>query len=336
MAASSPIYFRAKLHLMVLLGLLVFAGKAFAIDPLEVGYIFDIDQGDRSETNITIERDGKPYKSRKGDQKKGVFELDYQHEYVLTFSKKGYQTKKIAISTKVPADRLGYDFDPIEIEVELFKQFDNVNLQVFNQPVGRYAYLDAKKDFGYDTDYTTSILTQVKEAENQLKQKRQDENKIIAAGGTPPAQSGGSTAVATDGGKAKRPGEDGDKNSEEIDMGGKKVGKANGSDKPAKQAESDADKRRAQLLAAGQNDREPSRTKPALGEMDTPGLLYSNKLPDGRTEKTYIEGTRQVREITITKEGKTVVFRKVSYVWGIFYFRNGVPITESLFVQQAL
>ena len=349
LASPITIKFRSKLLLLGLIGLLALINKTFAQQyPLEISYTFTIDDGDRNDAMITIERDGKPFKSKKGDQKKGSFELDYQHEFVITFSKKGYQTKKIAVSTKIPKEREGDEFEPILIEVVIYKQFDNVNLMVFNQPVGRYAYLDAKKDFGYDTDYTSSILSQVKDAENQLKKKRQEEKKIIESGGTPPPAMQSNTPTVKDSSSnkslgseqgnvsKKRPGENGDKSSSEEEMLRQKKTAAKSNTNVKSQAEIEEERRRALVKAKTEMEQRQRTAKGSLGAMDGPTPLYQPTPPDGRSEKSYVDGNKRVTEVTVVKAGKVLIYRKISYVWGVYYFRGSQSITESLYIQEAL
>ncbi|HMT27977.1 MAG TPA: hypothetical protein PKD91_01730 [Bacteroidia bacterium] len=105
------------------------------------------------------------------------FDLDLKinSDYVLSFSKPGYITKKIALNTSAPADRVSQGFYPFNFEVNLFKQYDGVNIVVFNQPVGKISFNRLIDDFDYDTDYTKQIQSALKAAEEEIKKKQIEE-----------------------------------------------------------------------------------------------------------------------------------------------------------------
>jgi hypothetical protein len=100
-------------------------------------------------------------------------------DYVISFSKPGYITKKISLNTKAPGERAKQGFHEFPFEVNLFKQYDGVNIVVFNQPVGKISYNRLIDDFDYDTDYTKQIQSALKAAEEEIKQK-QIEEKVLA------------------------------------------------------------------------------------------------------------------------------------------------------------
>jgi len=138
----------------IFLVLLVTAAMAQTVG---VNIRFDVNKGKHNDSKVTIMRDGKEVKAITPAKTRLSEVLDYGSDYILTFEKPGYITKRIAISTRnVPKesqeDDLGFDF-----AVEIFQQYDGLNTVVFNQPVARY-YYDPKEDaFTYDTDYTKSI-----------------------------------------------------------------------------------------------------------------------------------------------------------------------------------
>ncbi len=238
-----------------------FAQAAAAQPALHVICNLLVDEGTRDNSKIVIERDGKPWKVRNGDDAKAYLELDAQHEYMLSFMKKNYVTKKVYISTKIPEDLKKTGFKPFVFDVTILKQKEGVDIMVFDQPVARILYDDQTEDFAYDTDYTSSVLKQIQSVEKKLKSK------------------------------AKEP-------------------------KPQVQA--------------------PAPTP------DTPPVKTQNpqenagKSPIQRDEKKYTEGNKQITEVTVTKEGKTQVYKKIVYVWGVYYFCDGVSITEGTYVQNAV
>ncbi len=106
--------------------------------------------------------------------------LKINSDYVISFTKAGYITKKIAINTTAPGDRISQGFYPFNFEVNLFPQYDGLNIVIFNQPVGKISFNRLIDDFDYDTDYTKQIQSALKSAEDEIK-KKQAENKAQAA-----------------------------------------------------------------------------------------------------------------------------------------------------------
>jgi hypothetical protein len=92
-------------------------------------------------------------------------------DYIISFNKPGYVTKKIQVNTTIAADRAKQGIYPFPFDVYLFKQYDGVNIIVFNQPVGKIAYNKDMDEFDYDTDYTKQVQSLIKEAEEQSKEK---------------------------------------------------------------------------------------------------------------------------------------------------------------------
>ena len=111
---------------------------------------------------------------------KFTLDLDLNANYIVSFEKAGYVSKKISFDTRVPADAAANGFTPFDFAVSLFKQYDDVNTVVFNQPVGMIRYDNAAGDFDYDTDYTKSIQSQLQEAAAQVEQKQKQEAQAAA------------------------------------------------------------------------------------------------------------------------------------------------------------
>lgn len=104
------------------------------------------------------------------------FQLSPEKDYVLTFSKGGYITKRINFSTKgVPPERGKYGFSPFTIEeVDIFPEIEGTNVdEILQQPVAKIGY-DPKfhnGDFTFDAQYTESIqnmLDKILEAKRAL------------------------------------------------------------------------------------------------------------------------------------------------------------------------
>lgn len=103
--------------------------------------------------------------------------LKFNSEYILSFSKPGYITKRMQINTAVQQERIEQGFYPVNFEVILMKQYEGVNIVVFNQPVGIYRFSKLMDEFFYDTDYTKQVQSAIKDAEDELKAKKEEEKR---------------------------------------------------------------------------------------------------------------------------------------------------------------
>ncbi len=126
---------------------------------------------------IKIEKNGVQVKLLEQDKSKFEFPLEYDCDYVFSFMKDGYVTKKVQVSTKVPKEKQTLEFESFKFDVEIFKQYEGVNTVIYNQPVGKIRFNDVLNEFDYDTDYTKSIQSEIAKADEALKQKAKDELK---------------------------------------------------------------------------------------------------------------------------------------------------------------
>ena len=117
----------------------------------------------------------------------GKFEvrLDYDADYIFSFEKTDFVTKKININTQVPSTYPKEKDNIIDFEVELEPQVDMAAIKVYDNPVGRIRFDHRKNDFGYDVDYSASFQKKVREEEKKIaeenKQKEaQKEQERIA------------------------------------------------------------------------------------------------------------------------------------------------------------
>ena len=138
---------------------------------------FIVENGSFHQAYINVKSDDSLSYSIKG-QKNLRLKLKYGHDYMLSFSKPGYITKTIHINTVVAADRARYGFEPYKIGVRLFKQYEGVNIVVYNQPVAYIHYHEDLDSYAYDVDYTKSILSALSLAEKQLSQKSAEERAM--------------------------------------------------------------------------------------------------------------------------------------------------------------
>ncbi len=173
-------YFKL-LFFTIMAVLLHFSSHAQTRNVIAVNAKFKIeDNSNYADAYMVLERDGKKIQTLTG-QSSYKLNLEINADYILSFSKPGYITKKINFNTFVDdTARVNEGFESYPFTVVLLKQYDGVNIVVFNQPVGKIHYSDKYDDFDYDTDYTKSIQSAVEKAEQELKQAEK-EQKVKAA-----------------------------------------------------------------------------------------------------------------------------------------------------------
>lgn len=140
---------------------------------------FKVEDGDFSESSVMIRNITTGESNTLPGTSRLNILLKPNCDYILSFQKPGYITKRIAFNTTAPVDRTVQGFYPFPFEVNLFKQYDGINIVVFNQPVGKIEYNRLIDDFDYDTDYTKQIHSALKEAEEALKARQAEERKAF-------------------------------------------------------------------------------------------------------------------------------------------------------------
>ena len=146
---------------------------------LAVPVKFKIEDGGFEGSTVVIKNNTSGESNSVSGSARMNLELKLNCDYVISFVKAGYITKKIGLNTTIPAERASQGISPFPFELNLFPQFDNINIVVFNQPVAKIAFSRLIDDFDYDTDYTKQIQSAIQAAEEEIV-KRQAEEKITA------------------------------------------------------------------------------------------------------------------------------------------------------------
>lgn len=303
---------------------------------------------------------------RKGDVTVATFKgassmrirMEYNAEYRLDFTKPGYITKSIKVDTHVSEDRRKIGFDPYKIGVRLFKQYEGVNIVVYNQPVAFIRFLPEMDEFGYDTDYTKSILSELKETEKILERKAREEReaekmaelnkkaakpvpatvKTEVRETKPAATNAPLTAVApapeptpsTSQPAAVEPpirpvaGEDAGRSVMGFGEGGDEQGKSGSAGMGEEQSTG----------GAGSGSEEQQQLKPVVNagaESADAEVLKMRGVQ--RSMETIREKNRTITVFRIQEGINVREFRMVQYNWGgLFYFMNQhLPISQHLF-----
>lgn len=137
-----------------------------------------VDGGIVSGTKVIVLRDGKKVKTLTSGLAKFELTLDLNSNYILSFEKNGFVTKKLQFNTHVSDMDEEKIYAPFGFTVNLFEQYDDVNIVVFNQPVGMIRYEEDLGEFDYDTDYTKSIQSQLDDAMKAIEQKKKEAAKL--------------------------------------------------------------------------------------------------------------------------------------------------------------
>jgi hypothetical protein len=166
--------FNKKRIVLIVFGALLLGGSLFSqSNKFMITGRFKIDGGSKSGAKIILEKDGRQVKSLDGEARFEIG-LDYQAVYTVSFVKEGFVTKRLRFDTHVAQERIEYGFIPFDFTVEIFEQFDDMNVVVFNQPVGKIAFSDIIDEFDYDTDYTKSIQSQIDEVLDEVEEKKEE------------------------------------------------------------------------------------------------------------------------------------------------------------------
>lgn len=132
---------------------------------------FKVERGDFSGTRVDIVNKTEGTTNSKAGRPEMRLVLKPNCDYLLEFNKPGYITKKISFNTSVPQSRLKQGMDDFPFAVHIFPQVDDVNIIVFNQPVGKIYFDRLIDDFDFDTDYTKQIRSAIKQAEEEILKK---------------------------------------------------------------------------------------------------------------------------------------------------------------------
>jgi len=143
-----------------------------------IGYVKQENNRKLKDTKVTLRS-----QSKKPDTvivaEDGVFTLflEYDKDYTIEMSGKGYVSKKIAFSTKKVPEKDKKEAHGFEFEISLFKEIEGFDASVFNKPVAKVIYNQRKRYFDYDDAYTEQ--QQMKSHKAFKKQMKYMKQKLI-------------------------------------------------------------------------------------------------------------------------------------------------------------
>ena len=171
-------------RLIRIIAIVVFGSMASGVFAQGGGFTINgrlkIEGGGMDNTRVVVYKDGKKDRLLTSNLSRFSLDLDLNADYVLSFEKDGFVTKKLSFDTHAPGEAITNGFTPFEFAVSLFKQYDDINIVVFNQPVGIIHYVAGVDDFDYDTDYTKSIQSQLAEVLAQVADAQKEEETNAA------------------------------------------------------------------------------------------------------------------------------------------------------------
>jgi len=168
---SRTTWIRSLLCLAILVPAMLSAQGRFTVNGR-----LKIEGGDLSSSRMVVYKNGVKERTLSTGLNKFSLDLELNANYIVSFEKDGYVAKKVSFNTNAPAEAIASGFTPFDFAVSLFKQYDDINIVVFNQPVGIIRYDDKTGDFDYDTDYTKSIQSQLQQVLTQVEQKQKEES----------------------------------------------------------------------------------------------------------------------------------------------------------------
>ena len=100
------------------------------------------------------------------------FTLQKANSYLLVFSKKGYTSKRLFISTYgIPENTT---ITRGGLLIDLFKELEGLDVSILDEPNGKFFYIKSINNLEYDKVYTNKIRAQLEELQRQLKLKQKE------------------------------------------------------------------------------------------------------------------------------------------------------------------
>lgn len=171
---------RELLRPFLLLAFIGSTGIALAQGRFTVNGRMKVESGDLNGARAVVYKNGVKERTLTSNLSKFSLDLELGANYIISFEKDGFVSKKLSFDTRVPSDAAPNGFTPFDFAVSLFKQYDDINTVVFNQPVGMIRYDNAAGDFDYDTDYTKSIQSQLQEAVVKVEKRQKEEQQAAS------------------------------------------------------------------------------------------------------------------------------------------------------------
>ena len=133
-----------------------------------------------SGVNIKAVSNGKTIASGTSDGK-GEYKLvlEYDKEYIITFSKGGLISKKIVMNTSGVPDKKRQKVPDMVAEITLFKPNECIKTDMLKNPIGRAKYFSNKNVMDWDMNYSAPLLSALNQMldDCEEQQRKEDEEK---------------------------------------------------------------------------------------------------------------------------------------------------------------
>lgn len=172
-------YFSLISLVIVVTGLLLLSYKSNAQDEFMVYGVIKIQGGTTDSATIIVESEKVQYGRTITLDPNGEYKiwLPYSKDYIIKYSKPGYQTVPIAVSTKLPEDIKKCCFTPFEMSFHLFRP-DGSHDSLYKKPIVTVRYETKLKSYFYSLDIDYYIQKMYIKAESDRGRKLKDQAYI--------------------------------------------------------------------------------------------------------------------------------------------------------------
>jgi len=243
----------------VLLVLLFFASSLLFAQEIPIVNVIlklKITDGDLKNSQITITKTGAAYLVIEPNKEGDAVDLPLGFEYTITFTKRGYNTKRILVDTHVPENREKGDFERQVSEVSLEKISGKLE-DNYVQLIGKIIYNKIKADFDF--------------------------------GKEPPA----------------------------------KEDKTKKNDTPLLPPKPKA-------ISSSPKQGDP------ISPINNKPTLPSTTKGKNKVVKVISEDYKKITIVTITIDGKDIIYKKEEFDWGTFFYKDGKRITGDTYTNETL
>lgn len=106
------------------------------------------------------------------------FQLDYDADYLLEFSKPGFVTKRVSVDTdSVPYEDQDFGHEYGGWDLSLFRMVEGLDVSMFEKPFVKIAYNPDLNKFEHDVEYTSLVKEEFAELQKELEKKKKEEEK---------------------------------------------------------------------------------------------------------------------------------------------------------------
>lgn len=253
--------------------------------------------------------------------------LPLNAEYEISASKDGYVKKLFTINTTgVPAENIYTKYPVIETDITLLKLVEGVDYSLFDEPINKFYYNSKKDNFEYDKEYLKMMLDKIA----QLKKSEKDAIKLAAQKAEEAKKQAQLAAIQ----KAK----DELKAQEEKVKADKEAYEKEAMARLDKELQESKKKALENAVVSSTSEKTKAAAVDALyikgSKTDAIAFLLIKYKPGVTEEVIEGKGVIIIQRVLVRDE-MAWVYQKKMFSWGgVACFRDGMPITETIFEQE--